>query len=88
MNKIALMICSLMLCLAVLTPINAHSAEIDMELLVDNRIKNMGVPDNIKSCVKKVTMEELRRRGSIQTYILDLVIRKIIAEASRYCREN
>lgn len=70
-------------------PTKANSKEIsieDMEYLVDNRIKNMGIEDNIKSCVKKITMEELQRRGAIQTYILDLVIRKIIAEAASYCR--
>ena len=88
MKKIALMLCSVLFCLAITAPTGARAGEIDMEVLVDNRIADMGIPENIKSCVKQVTMDELRRRGSIQTYLLDLIIRKIIAEASRYCRER
>ena len=78
----------LSICFATAVPVNAYSSEINMEVLVDNRIEDMRIPENIKSCVKSVTMDELRRRGSIQTYLLDLIIRKIIAEASRYCSEN
>lgn len=88
MKKVVLFVCFAFAVLA-FVPTKANSKEIsieDMEYLVDNRIKNMGIEDNIKSCVKKITMEELQRRGAIQTYILDLVIRKIIAEAASYCR--
>ena len=63
-----------------------QARELDIEILVDNRIEDMGIENNIKYCVKEVTMDELRRRGSIQTYVLDIVIRKIIVQAARYCR--
>ena len=85
MKKFAVFVC-FAFALLTFVPTNANSEEIDMEYLVDNRIRDMGIEDSIKSCVKEITMEELRRRGSIQTYILDLVIRKIIAEAASYCR--
>ena len=66
----------------------AKAVDIDIEFLVDKRIESMEVPYYAQACVKEVTMKELRRRGAIQTYILDLIVRKIIVEAYDYCKNR
>ena len=76
------------LSLLLIVPMTAFSGDINMEVLVDNRIADMGVPANLQACVKRETMAELRRRGPIQTFILDLVIRKIIMSSEKYCRSE
>ena len=76
----------LILLLSICVPLKAYSTDINMEVLVDNRIEDMSIPSHLRDCVKRETMDELRRRGSIQTFILDLVIRKIIISSEKYCR--
>ncbi len=69
-------------------PMTAVCADINLEVLVDNRIADMGVPAHLQACVKREAMAELRRRGAIQTFILDLVIRKIIMSSEKYCKNT
>lgn len=64
---------------------NSNAGSLDIEYLVDNRIESMGVPTIYRSCVKERTMQRLNEIGSIQTYILDRMIRTIINNAYQYC---
>ena len=78
----------ILLILVMIFPMSTYSRDIDMEVLVDNRIADMSIPAHLQDCVKRETMDELRRRGNIQLVVLDIVIRKIIISSEKYCRSE